>query len=735
MECPKCGDTLEEGVKFCGSCGYKMEKEEESKYCPKCGNKIAIDTKFCNKCGANLADAALNSKEDMKATVFANSSIANKTTVNLDNVKSYNTYNSNYRAPKKSGVGSLLLLLIVLIVMFGAAIGGMLVLSGGLDIGFPIGNKNNRTVMIYMVGSDLESKYGAASMDIAEMLNSKYDLENIDILLFTGGAKTWQTAEISAEDNGIYHITEDGIYKVKSFSKAKMGQSSTLTKFLNYVHDNYKSENYDLVFWDHGGGPIYGYGLDEFSRTDMLTLNEIKVAISSSSFKDTKFELIGFDACLMSSVEVANAMKDYAKIFISSEETEPGYGWDYTFLRDVNTKSDGVTIGKSIVDYYTSYYKSIKVNGITISVLDLSKIDKVEQEMNTLFSVVDTSLGKDFYTISRARSNTKDFGRTATSAYDLVDLYDFIEKLPSNYNTTNLKNAIKDLVIYESTDMRGAHGVSVYFPYLSKNKIDKSIAVYDNLNFAYKYLAFVRNFSSKLIGRQIDEWDFQNIQPVSDDNGNVSVYLPDDVMNGYSKITYRIFEKTAQGNYVPRFQGTDINIHGNTVSTALTKKGITATDKDGNTIYLMAFEAETGEGYVKYLLPGTIEEDTEDGVRVTTVFVHFVVNKENPNGVIMGVTETEPDVEVAAKTIIDIKKIDSVIFMGTTEYKIFDANGNYIPNWEPVTDSKVEMIQEDLSDIQIEFKDLDHSKKYYCIFEVQDSQGNSYMTKPVEVDG
>jgi len=43
-----------------------------------------------------------------------------------------------------------------------------------------------------------------------------------------------------------------------------------------------------------------------------------------------KFDFIGFDACLMATVETALTMSQYGDYLIASEETEPGVGWYYT---------------------------------------------------------------------------------------------------------------------------------------------------------------------------------------------------------------------------------------------------------------------------------------------------------------------------------------------------------------------------------------------------------------------
>ena len=45
-------------------------------------------------------------------------------------------------------------------------------------------NKETLTLMVYMVGSDLESKSMAASDDIVEMLESGLNTEDVNLVLF-----------------------------------------------------------------------------------------------------------------------------------------------------------------------------------------------------------------------------------------------------------------------------------------------------------------------------------------------------------------------------------------------------------------------------------------------------------------------------------------------------------------------------------------------------------------------
>ena len=48
------------------------------------------------------------------------------------------------------------------------------------------------TVMIYMVGSDLESYYGNASLDMNEMEAAGVDTAHNNVIVYAGGASKWQ---------------------------------------------------------------------------------------------------------------------------------------------------------------------------------------------------------------------------------------------------------------------------------------------------------------------------------------------------------------------------------------------------------------------------------------------------------------------------------------------------------------------------------------------------------------
>lgn len=695
-------------------------------YCSQCGKRNIDSSNYCLACGAKLipVNNSLSNREVRKNEVLFNNINTNNSTIPTN-------YQSNYgtsQTPKKKNNGLKAVFALVFVIVL------IVVLLNSNSI---LATRNGkRTIMIYMVGSNLESEYGAATIDLNEMVNSKADFENINLLVYTGGSKNWRTENISSNENAVFKVNANGIEKVKTYPKNEMGKSSTLLQFLNFTYDNYKAESYGLIFWDHGGGPIHGYGLDEFNTSNSLSINEIRAALASSRFNNQKLEFIGFDACLMSSIEVAHSVKDYAKYMIASEESEPGDGWNYEFLGDIKRESNGQDIGKIIIDSYASYYSKYNTNGITIALMDLSKVKDVEEKINNLFNSIDSNLNFDFSNISRTRNKSKSFGKASSSSFDLVDLYDLAENMPSKYKeySNSLEASIKNFVIYQKTDMDGAHGVSIYFPYENKKEAKTAVQIFATFKFANNYYLFIKDFVDTLTGDRIYSWNTETLVPSINENGDIEVGLPKEILENYSRATYIIFEEK-DGYYIPRFQGTDVEVNANKLVTSISNKGIVATDNEDNSIYLMAFEGDKGTNYTKYLLPGIVQKYDEEEEKTISipVFVHFVVNDDNPSGIIEGVTETNPNSELSSKTIIDVDEYKTVNFLGSSLYKIFDENGLYNPNWESNSSLDVEILSSPLNEIKIEFVDLNINKDYYVVFLIEDSQGNTYSTNVTEL--
>ena len=341
------------------------------------------------------------------------------------------------------------------------------------------------------------------------MLDSGFDAENNHLLVYAGGSKSWNL-NISSAQNWLLRLRPNGNFYAEAATReaANMGNARVLADFLNFAYENYPAEKYSLIFWDHGGGPLFGYGVDE-QFSDSLYLHELQWAMEHSPFKKKKLEMVGFDACLMASLEIACIFAPYAKYMVASEELEPGSGWDYGFLNAYNSGAPTTAVTQRLLNEYKSSLKAS--NKYTLSCMDLSKLDEAVEAADQLFlKMAEGCLTGDYATIARLRDKTKRFA-VSSSPYDLVDLGHMAKLLRSTYRTqaAALESALEELVIQQVGSMENTTGVSIYYPYDSQ---DRFVKYGEQISGAYLnsqgYQLFIKAFASKWIpGRPQLSWD------------------------------------------------------------------------------------------------------------------------------------------------------------------------------------------------------------------------------------
>ena len=188
-----------------------------------------------------------------------------------------------------------------------------------------------------------------------------------------------------------------------------MGNPETLSWFLNYGVEQYPADRYCLIIWDHGGGPLEGICLDELFGGESLTLVELKTAFENSPFLDQKLEWVGFDACLMSTLEVAQQISPYANYMIASQGWEPGTGWAYSFLCDLEKDQNGNDTGRRIIDAY--FNKAENTDEKNLACIDLHMTQLLCKELESFFLETIKTINADtFPELARIRQSTISFG-------------------------------------------------------------------------------------------------------------------------------------------------------------------------------------------------------------------------------------------------------------------------------------------------------------------------------------
>ncbi len=243
-----------------------------------------------------------------------------------------------------------------------------------------IDGSGSATVLVYLNGSDLESEAGEATSDIAEMLESGIG-KNANVVIETLGTKEWQDYGIASDHTQRYIVNQGKLELVDdSLGQLDTTDPDTLADFISWGVQNYPADRYMLVFWDHGAGPVYGFGYDEFqSEESALTIDEMKQALEANP--NVHFDMIGMDCCIMGSLETCLALQSFCDYTIVSEDFEPGIGWSYKGWMsqlEQNPSTDMVTLGKVIVDDMIGDVAADEENGeATLALIDESKVGKL----------------------------------------------------------------------------------------------------------------------------------------------------------------------------------------------------------------------------------------------------------------------------------------------------------------------------------------------------------------------
>ena len=350
----------------------------------------------------------------------------------------------------------------------------------------PVNSMAEHTLLVYMVGSDLESKSYAATQDILEM-EQIGSSSKVNILIETGGGDSQTIIDgkrfIDFTKVQRHKILKNDFETISDLGQQNMGDPRILTDFIIWGLSEFPAKKYSIIFWDHGSG-INGFGKDKRFNDDLLNLDEL-----GKAFKDantvvyTNFELIGFDACLMASIEVANSIKSAGNFMVSSEELEPSWGWNYTTILENLTKDpmqDGASLGRTIADSFAKHSRTLAASQefgahkeVTLSVIKLANIPQLIQDLAGLSAYLDSNI-VDFpsaMSLTHSVDFTERYGQSSKGGSGLVDIYDLGSNIreifpQSTFLVDNVHKSLENAIIYKvNGDARpNANGLSIYMP-------------------------------------------------------------------------------------------------------------------------------------------------------------------------------------------------------------------------------------------------------------------------------
>ena len=493
----------------------------------------------------------------------------------------------------------------------GAAAASLTDIPAGREKFFPdhSGDKSV-VVMEYVVGADLEDRAGLATANISMIKDATGRGDALTFVLEAGGSKRWFTGGINNSSYGRYEINGGSLKKIEDLDPGtSMEEPGCLTDFIKWTAEKYPADRYMLVLWDHGGGVPYGYARDQLNgRSDGstgLAVSEIADAVDKAG---VKFDLIGFDACLMQDIEIARAFEPYADYYLGSEETEGGFGWYYTSAFGKLASDPGMDteeFGKDIVSAYDQFNTILNDGntntGATLSLVDLTRVKPAYTQLVSLLETADEAIRKD-------PDEFGEIGLAAMNAYQFtdsiqIDLVDFLEKLgDADINDSictqeerdEVINAIKACILYRNRDSaKGINGMSLGLPYKKIDFYQDTAIELDNLKLRKEREVFNDIFSiiavqkkaeherkmqeeSSRLGRFLEEISYEDFTqkswyvkgfedydptttlidiPLTDTGEGYSVQLPDKTWNIIADCVTLVYQKAEDGRM--RYLGYD----------------------------------------------------------------------------------------------------------------------------------------------------------------------------------
>lgn len=317
--------------------------------------------------------------------------------------------------------------------------------------------------------------------------------------------------------------------KVSDLGEVDMGKGESIADFIDWGIKNYPAKKYMLNIWDHGqgyrlmqmlatlnkqpsvetesvkaqetatitakakkvitiqsnrssdGSPVKSCSHDETNSSELYN-REIQDAIEPIVKRHKKkFDVLGFDCCLMAMVETAFAFRNSADYMVASEELEPGDGWKYDDWLSkllLNPSMEGSQLSKLLVNSYRKQYQ-FSERTTTLSAVDLSKMDAVASAISEFADEMSKTIKPNLSAIKKSRANCNHYApkHTRPSPFYHIDFLRFCDQLISKSSNSVLKQKaesakkmVKSVVLENyAGELRrggkfGSYGLAIYFP-------------------------------------------------------------------------------------------------------------------------------------------------------------------------------------------------------------------------------------------------------------------------------
>ncbi|MEF3313279.1 clostripain-related cysteine peptidase [Paenibacillus sp. GYB004] len=310
-------------------------------------------------------------------------------------------------------------------------------------------NYDSSTILIYAIGSDLESQQGRLTKDLEEIFRGQPN-QNTKILIQTGGTLKYYNKYMTGGASERFEVSHGQLEKHESLIQTAASDPKTLRDFLVWGKSVAPNERYILILWDHGYGTMGGFGADELNGRKTMKVSELSEAIDASNMY---FDLIVFDACLMGTVETAYALRNHGKYLIASEDSIPAGGLYYTTWISAMERNPQISterVGRLILDSFTLH------SGIEANIPTTMSMMKLSQAESLVKAIEDAEFD---FSLTDLANNSELLGKNE----GIFDQYDLIDIMGKSSEITAAAQALA-FEVRNSAGYKNRNGVALYVP-------------------------------------------------------------------------------------------------------------------------------------------------------------------------------------------------------------------------------------------------------------------------------
>lgn len=284
------------------------------------------------------------------------------------------------------------------------------------------------TLLFYIAAHNDLHAFGEASLNEIWKLGSSPDVKFVALLDTMFGAHRYDSRS-----------PDDG--EVRKTADFDSGDPKKLTQLAKWAFQTYPAERYGLVLWSHGTGwmpneiervaravrgdqavtpkeateraaqsaspALFRSTLEQIFKSDSPAERAICFDDGSQHSLDTvelervtrsigeavgqPLDLLGMDACLMASLEVAYQLRETVRTLVASQELVPGTSWPYADILgrlranpDMTAEDLSKTIVSRFVAHYAAHPPELNRGDVTKVAVDVSKISAVAQAAGAL---------------------------------------------------------------------------------------------------------------------------------------------------------------------------------------------------------------------------------------------------------------------------------------------------------------------------------------------------------------